>query len=210
MRTVLDIRRPKEFEPSHMQKWKSIQTIPKNVPISNRSTNWYDYIRIGTMEEQAPEPRDSQIPPVEEMIEFWPQKQDQILEKARLLSIILQQELLLPKISSEGEYDWDTLQPYRFGEVLKSNKLQELAIEYFSKLRPDQLEQQPYRKVMWRILQKRVGIPIKEEKKQEEEEVWLPIYDTRAYQPPEDEEYEGKEDEEEEKEKEPVVPIISL
>lgn len=158
MQTVLDIRRPRTYDPSQKNKIGSTVPVPRRLPSILRTTNWYDKIRIGTSEQQAPEDRVHILPEGTRGVKFFQTKKDTTLEKARLLSAVLKQQLLLPNVDAKGNVDLDNLVPYTFSDVLKKPKLQELAVHYFSKMRQEDFEEHPYRKTMWAILKRKMNL----------------------------------------------------
>lgn len=178
--TVLDIQRPK----TELKYDKNVNIQP--IPIHNRKTNWYDYLRITTMHIAGPQSREKQLKQGQDMVSFWQTEEQKIIKQAKLMNLLLKQELLLPTRLSTGEIDYKNVRPYLFSQIVTSEELQELAVHFFQRKTSVEFQQHPYYKLMFDIIQRnllQIGeldigtsiIPeaVTEEKEEEKEEAYI-------------------------------------
>lgn len=147
METVLDIERPLIHRDTYL---KSIGY--SILPLSNANTNWYDYIRINSMELTNPQPRIRFLQEIEDMIRFAQTDADKRKKKLQLLSLLLIQTVPLPTVSSFYEIDYTNLKSYQFGQILRNPILKDLAVTFFSQIPSDQLEWRTHWRMMYAML----------------------------------------------------------
>ena len=162
----ISVQRP-DFDPVKRQTYLKTEHVDvrSKDPI-NKTTNWYEFMRVADMEAEAPEPRGFvNLPENVTKQDIFRSKVEQRVRDLELFSSIMNKELILPELDEQGnevilQDGRVKTRPYLFGDVITSTTvLKNYAIQYLTSTSTASFSQsEEYAKMLELLEPKQTGV----------------------------------------------------